>query len=59
MPDNIAAVLIIVVFAALAFGVSRLIARRQDSKRRNRDEAAQRASESRQVRRARERRGRD
>jgi Flp pilus assembly protein TadB len=59
MPDNITAVLIIVVFAALAFGVSRLVARRRDSQRRSRDEAAQRATESRQVRRARERRGRE
>lgn len=59
MPDTVAAVLIVVVFAALAFGISRLFARRRDSKRRSRDEAVQRATESRQVRRARERRGRD
>ncbi|MBK6008459.1 hypothetical protein JJB11_20340 [Ramlibacter ginsenosidimutans] len=59
MPDNLAAVLIVVVFAALAFGLSRLLARRRDGKRRSRDEAVQRATESRQVRRARERRGRD
>ena len=59
MPDTVAAVLIVVVFAALAFGASRLFARRRDDKRRGRDEAVQRATETRQVRRARERRGRD
>lgn len=57
MPENLPAVLIIVVFAALGFGVSRLFSRRRESKRRSRDAAEQRATESRQVRRARERRG--
>ena len=56
MPDNIVAVAIIVAFAAVTFVIVRLLARRNAGKRRQREDAQQRAGESRQVRRARERR---
>jgi len=56
MPDNIVAVAIIVAFAAVTFVIVRLLARRNSGKRRQREDAQQRAGESRQVRRARERR---
>jgi uncharacterized membrane protein YdjX (TVP38/TMEM64 family) len=56
MGFDFAAVLLLVVTSALTFGVSRYLSRRWREKRRQQAQAARRAGESRQVRRARERR---
>jgi hypothetical protein len=56
MPYDIAGLLLLVVTAAVTFGASRYLSRRWRDKRRRQDQAARQAGESRQVRRARERR---
>jgi uncharacterized membrane protein YdjX (TVP38/TMEM64 family) len=56
MPSDFASILLLVVTSAITFTVARLLSRKWRQKRRDKEEAARRASESRQVRRARERR---
>jgi uncharacterized membrane protein YdjX (TVP38/TMEM64 family) len=56
MPSDFASILLLVVTSAITFTVARLLSRKWRQKRRYKEEAARRASESRQVRRARERR---
>jgi uncharacterized membrane protein YdjX (TVP38/TMEM64 family) len=58
MPTEFTALLVIFATAAVAFAAARLLSRRWRTKRRDREQGARRAAESRQVRRARERRGR-
>ena len=55
MPNDIVALLVLVVTSAITFTVARIVGRKWRAKRRQKDEAAGRAGESRQVRRARER----
>jgi len=55
MPTDFASVLLLVVSSAITFTVARLLSRKWRAKRREKEEAARRAGESRQVRRARER----
>lgn len=55
MPTDFASMLLLVVTSAITFTVARLLSRNWRKKRREREEAAKRANESRQVRRARER----
>ena len=55
MPTDFASLLLLVVTSAVTFTVARLLSRNWRKKRREREEAAKRANESRQVRRARER----
>lgn len=55
MPTDFASMLLLVVTSAITFTVARLLSRNWRKKRREREEAARRANESRQVRRARER----
>jgi hypothetical protein len=57
MPTDFTSILLLVLTSAVTFTVARLLSRRFRARRRERDEAARRAGESRQVRRARERRG--
>jgi hypothetical protein len=57
MPTDFASLLLLVVTSAVTFTVARLLSRNWRKKRREREEAAKRANESRQVRRARERQG--
>ena len=57
MPTDFASMLLLVVTSAITFTIARLLSRNWRKKRREREEAARRANESRQVRRARERRG--
>jgi uncharacterized membrane protein YdjX (TVP38/TMEM64 family) len=56
MPTDFASLLLLVVTSAITFTVARMLSRRWRDKRRQREEAQRRAGESRQVRRARERR---
>jgi uncharacterized membrane protein YdjX (TVP38/TMEM64 family) len=56
MPSDFAATLLIVLSSALTFIVARVLSRKWRERRRQREEAARRAGETRQVRRARERR---
>jgi uncharacterized membrane protein YdjX (TVP38/TMEM64 family) len=56
MPADFASLLLLVLTSAVTFTVARLLSRRWRQRRRERDEAARRVGESRQVRRARERR---
>lgn len=58
MPTDIASILLLVVTSAITFTVARLLSRNWRRKRREKEEAARRVGESRQVRRARERRAR-
>lgn len=58
MPTDIASILLLVVSSAITFTVARLLSRNWRRKRREKEEAQRRAGESRQVRRARERRAR-
>lgn len=58
MPTDFASVLLLVVSSAITFTVARILSRNWRRKRREKEEAARRAGESRQVRRARERRQR-
>ena len=61
MPTDIASILLLVLTSAATFTVARLLSRNWRKKRREREQAARdaqrRATESRQVRRARERQG--
>jgi flagellar biosynthesis/type III secretory pathway M-ring protein FliF/YscJ len=57
MPSDFATTLLVLLSFALTFIVSRMLSRKWRERRRQREEAARRAGESRQVRRARERRG--
>jgi hypothetical protein len=57
MPTDIASILLLVITSVITFTVARLLSRRFRQRRREREEAQKRAGESRQVRRARERRG--
>lgn len=57
MPTDFASILLLVVTSAITFTVARLLSRNWRRKRREKEEAARREGESRQVRRARERRG--
>jgi uncharacterized membrane protein YdjX (TVP38/TMEM64 family) len=57
MPSDFASLLLLVVTSAITFTVARILSRKWRQKRRDKEEAARRATESRQVRRARERRG--
>lgn len=56
MPTDFASLLLLVGTSAVTFTVARMLSRKWREKRRQRDEAQRRAGESRQVRRARERR---
>ena len=56
MPSDFASILLLVVTSAITFTVARILSRKWRQKRRDKEEAARRATESRQVRRARERR---
>lgn len=56
MPTDFASILLLVVTSAITFTVARLLSRNWRRKRREKEEAARREGESRQVRRARERR---
>lgn len=58
MPTDFASVLLLVVTSAVTFTTARILSRKWREKRRAREEEARRAGESRQVRRARERRAR-
>ena len=57
MPTDFAGLLLLVVTSAVTFTLARLLSRNWRKKRREKEEAAKRATESRQVRRARERSG--
>lgn len=57
MPSDFTSILLLVLTSAVTFTVARLLSRNWRRKRREREEAARRATETRQVRRARERRG--
>ena len=56
MPTDFGSILLLVLSSAVTFTVARLLSRNWRRKRREREEAARREGESRQVRRARERR---
>jgi uncharacterized membrane protein YdjX (TVP38/TMEM64 family) len=56
MPSDFASVLLLVVTSAITFTVARWLSRNWRKKRREREQAARRVGETRQVRRARERR---
>jgi hypothetical protein len=58
MPSDFLGVLVLVVTCAITFAASRFLSRKWRARRRDREQAEHRAGESRQVRRARERRGR-
>lgn len=58
MPTDFASILLLVVTSAITFTAARILSRNWRRKRREREEAQRRAGESRQVRRARERRAR-
>ncbi|HEY8358970.1 MAG TPA: hypothetical protein VIL30_16050 [Ramlibacter sp.] len=55
MPSDFTSILLLVLTSAVTFTVARLLSRRFRARRREREEAAKRAGETRQVRRARER----
>jgi hypothetical protein len=56
MPTDFASVLLLLVTSAITFTVARYLSRSWRRKRREKEESARREGESRQVRRARERR---
>ena len=58
MPSDFASILLLVVTSAVTFTIARLLSCNWRRRRREKEEQARRANESRQVRRARERRGR-
>ncbi|HEY0824731.1 MAG TPA: hypothetical protein VGD76_13160 [Ramlibacter sp.] len=58
MPTDLTSILLLVVTSAITFTAARILSRNWRRKKREKEEAARRANESRQVRRARERRGR-
>ena len=53
MPTDFASILLLVVTSAITFTVARILSRNWRRKRREKEEAARREGESRQVRRAR------
>jgi uncharacterized membrane protein YdjX (TVP38/TMEM64 family) len=55
MPNDFASILLLVVTSAVTFTAARILSRNWRKKRRDKEEAARRATETRQVRRARER----
>jgi len=55
MPNDIVGLLVLVVTSAITFTAARIVGRKWREKRRQKNEEARRAGESRQVRRARER----
>lgn len=57
MPTDFAGILLLVLTSAITFTVARLLSRRWRQRRREREAAERRAGETRQVRRARERKG--
>jgi hypothetical protein len=57
MPTDFASTLVLVFSCVLTFVAARILSRKWRARRRDREEAKRRAAESRQVRRARERRG--
>jgi hypothetical protein len=56
MPTDFASLLLLVVTSAITFTVARILSRNWRRKRKEKEEQARRVGESRQVRRARERR---
>ena len=56
MPNDVTGLLLLVLTSAVTFIVARILSRNWRRKRREKEEAQRRAAESRQVRRARERR---
>ena len=58
MPTDLVSILFLVATCAVTFVVARLVGRKWRAKRQEREQSATRAAESRQVRRARERRQR-
>ena len=58
MPSDFASILLLVVTSAATFTIARFLSRNWRRRRREKEEQARRATESRQVRRARERHGR-
>lgn len=58
MPNDFASILLLVVSSVITFTIARILSRNWRRKRREKEQAARRAGESRQVRRARERRER-
>jgi len=59
MPSDFASTLLLVLSCAVTFLLARILSRKWRQKRHEKEEAARRAGESRQVRRARERRARN
>ncbi len=57
LPADLPSLLVLVFTCALTFGLARFLSRKWRAKRREREERDRRVGESRQVRRARERRG--
>ena len=57
MPADLPSLLVLVLTCAVTFGLSRFLSRKWRAKRREREQRESRVGESRQVRRARERRG--
>jgi uncharacterized membrane protein YdjX (TVP38/TMEM64 family) len=55
MPTDFASLLLLVITSAVTFTLARLLSRNWRKKRREKEDAAKRANETRQVRRARER----
>jgi uncharacterized membrane protein YdjX (TVP38/TMEM64 family) len=58
MPADLPSLIVLVLTCAATFALSRFLSRKWRAKRREREEAERRVGESRQVRRARERRAR-
>ena len=56
MPSDLPSLIVLVLTCAATFALSRFLSRKWRAKRREKEERAQRVGESRQVRRARERR---
>ena len=56
MPADLPSLLVLVFTCAATFGLARFLSRKWRARRREREESASRVNESRQVRRARERR---
>jgi hypothetical protein len=57
MPSDVGSLLVLLLSFAVTFTVARLLGKRYRAKRRQKEEARSRANETRQVRRARERKG--
>jgi uncharacterized membrane protein YdjX (TVP38/TMEM64 family) len=55
MPTDLVSILVLVATSAVTFTVARVVGRKWRAKRRDKEQAERRATESRQVRRARER----